>query len=151
MENNDTNLTSFDAMTFSNRLQILKTFFPYMPASSQKFISSYIKISELTTALRMCENSSGANLAACSTDNPKSSFELLNEIKPYCSKSEKDNIDMALNFLNTFQIYRSFMEIEKEKPEGGNTSFFETIKSMLTPEQQSMFDNYQTAFNAAEN
>lgn len=150
MENNDTNLTMFDTMTFSNRLQILKTFFPYMPAASQKFISSYIKISELSAALRICNDSSNATLAACSTDNQKSPIELLGEIKPFCSKNEKDNIDMALNFLSAFQMYRSFMESEKGKQEGNNTSFFDTLKNMLTPEQQTMFDTYQTAFNNAQ-
>ena len=151
MENNDTNLTSFDTMTFSNRLQILKTFFPYMPAGSQKFISSYIKISELSNALKMCSDNSNAELSACSSDTQKSPFELLSEIKPFCSKNEKDNIDVALNFVNAFQMYRSFMEVEKESEGNEKTSFFDTIKNMLTPEQQTMFDNYQTVLNNAAN
>lgn len=163
MEDNQSTLTSFDAMTFSNRIQILKTLFPYMPPASQKLLSSYIKASELSTALRMCEISGEANLSACSDPKKKSPLELLNEIKGYCSKNEQSNIDMALNFFSAFQMYQTFMEAEKEaasadlssaeaaSTEGSKkSSITDLFKNMLSPEQQSVFDNYRLLFNTTE-
>lgn len=150
MENTDSHLTAFDEMTFSNRLQILKTFFPYLPVSSQRFLSSYIKISELSAAFKMCQDNTKNNLSACSTDNQKTPVELLNDIKSFCSPTEKNSIDNAINFMNTFQMYREFMEFEKDKPSGEHNSFFDTIKNMLSPEQQAMFNNYETSFNSSE-
>jgi len=153
MDNNQPQITSFDTMTFSNQLQILKTLFPYMPPASQKLLSSYIKVSELSNALRICEISSEANLSACSDEKKKSTMELLNEIKGYCSKNEQNNIDMALNFYSAFQMYQTFMEAEKEcasTDENKKASIFDLFKSMLSPEQQSMIDNYQVLFNGSE-
>lgn len=153
MDNTNTPLTSFDTMTFSNRIQILKTLFPYMPPASQKLLSSYIKVSELSTALKMCEASGEANLSACSDPKKKSAMELLNEIKGYCNKNEQNNIDMALNFFSAFQMYQTFMEAEKESsPSKGNkkSSIPDLFKNMLSAEQQAMLDNYQLLFNASE-
>lgn len=164
MENNNSTITSFDNMTYSNNLQILKTLFPYVPPTSQKLLSSYIKVSELSIALNMCSGKNPASLSACSDDRKKTPLELLSEIKNYCTKKEQDNIDMALNFYSAFQMYQTFMEAEKEtvasqsehtsnsnsQGEGKKTSIIELFKNMLTPEQQSAFDNYQLLFNAAE-
>lgn len=153
MENNSTPITSFDTMSFSNNLQILKTIFPYVPPASQKLLSSYIKVSELSNALRVCNSRNSASLSACSDDKEKTPVELLSEIKNYCTKKEQENIDMALNFFNAFQMYQTFMEAERktENTEGNKkSSILDVFKNMLTPEQQSAFDNYQLLFNASE-
>lgn len=91
-----------------------------------------------------------ATLGACSADGAiKNPIELLGDIKRFCSKKEQENIDMAMNFYSAFQMYRTFTEMEKHDDSGN--SFLETIKSMLSPEQQSVFDQYQNAVHAAEN
>lgn len=147
---NQSPLTSFDSLTFSNRLQILKLCFPYMPPASRKFLSSYIKASELANALHISEEKEMANLGACSADGAvKNPLELLGDIKRFCSKKEQESIDMALNFFNAFQMYHTFLEIEKQ--DGTNNSFVDMVKSMLSPEQQSMFEQYQNAVQPAEN
>lgn len=91
-----------------------------------------------------------ATLGACSSDGAvKNPIELLGDIKRFCSKKEQENIDMAMNFFSAFQMYRTFTEMEKQDEPG--TSFMDAIKSMLNPQQQTMFDQYQNAVHAAEN
>ena len=141
MEQQISQLTDFDALTFSNRLKILKTLFPYMPPASRRILSSYIKTTELTNALRMCSNTGNHSLGACSDENMKSPVELLSDIKNFCTQKEQETIDTIMNFYSVFQMYRSYMELEKSDSQEG--SMMDMIMGMLSPEQQSMFDTYQ--------
>lgn len=139
MDEHSLSLTPFDEMTFCGRLQILKTCFPYLPVSTRRLLSSYIKLSELSVALKSFGTENN-NLAACSGDEKKSFVELLEEVRGFCNKKERETIDNALNFMQAFATYRTILAASSQGE--GSASFADSLKSMLTPEQQAMFDAF---------
>jgi hypothetical protein len=68
---------------------------------------------------------------------------MLNEIRPYLPSDIFDSIDNILNMMN-------MMEIMKCMSETNSSDSSEILKNMLSPEQQSMFDMYNTIFSNEE-
>src|SRR5699024_8072016 len=94
------------------------------------------------------------DISICNTENiKKNPLDMLNMIKEYCSKSQRESIEMVVNLLNMMEMVNNYRDImdnfdlspfqnNEEGNEGkptGNPDFninpMDMMKHMLTPEQ----------------
>ena len=127
-------LTPFDLRTNTPYLQMIKLLIPYLPPKKQRILAIYIKFAEFQNTLssfRIFKN------------RTYSTEQMLTEIRPYLPSDIFNSIDNILNMV-------SMMEIMKNMSEASTTDPAELLKNMLTPEQQSMFELYNTMFSSEE-
>ncbi len=148
--------TAFDAAIQIHQLEIIKAAIPYINASEQKLISVYVKASELVDTITIFQKPE-ASVGICSLGDKKGSLlDMLNDIKAVCTNTEKETVNMLINFLNAFQLYNTYKDTFGDNENifanalGGNSSsnMFDTLKDLLTPEQQKMFETYSVMFNS---
>ena len=97
--------TLFDEQLQSRELQILKTTIPYLKEPQQKNLAILAKCLELQKTIRFFQSDSN-NLSICSVDNPEeNTINMLNEIRPYCTKTEQENLDSFINMIQLFSAY----------------------------------------------
>ncbi len=140
------NTTSFDNLIQNNQLRILKAALPYIQLSEQRLLSVYVKILELKNTMELFNKDEGT-LSACSLQKENASIlDLLQDIRKYCPPDKQDAIDQILNFANMYQMYQTYQtlskDFEREKKENPDLDTMEQIKSMMSPEQQSIFETY---------
>lgn len=127
-------LTPFDLRTNNPSLHMIKLLIPYLPPKNQRILAIYIKFIEFQNTLssfRIFKN------------RTHSTEQMLNEIRPYLPSDIFDSIDNILNIMN-------MMEMMKSMSETNSSDSSEILKNMLSPEQQSMFDMYNTIFSNEE-
>ena len=127
-------LTPFDLRTNSQSLQMVKLIIPYLPPKNQRILAIYIKFVEFQNTLssfRIFKN------------RTHSTEQMLNEIRPYLPSDIFDSIDSILNMISMMEMMKSMSDSNTSDPS-------EMLKSMLSPEQQSMFEMYNTMFSSNE-
>ena len=127
-------LTPFDSQINNPSLQMMKLLIPYLPPKNQRILAIYIKFVEFQNTL-----SSFRVFRA----KKHSTEDMLNEIRPYLPSDIFNSIDQILNMM-------SMMEMMKNMSDEANSDPTEMLKNMLTPEQQSMFEMYNTMFSSEE-
>ncbi|MDO4267557.1 MAG: hypothetical protein Q4C73_03710 [Eubacteriales bacterium] len=94
----DLRLTEFDYMIADPHLQMIKAAIPYMPVSQQRTLSLMVKIQELNRTRMMF---SGEEISAMglspAPSRPRSPIEMLQAIKPYAGREERDMIETLEN------------------------------------------------------
>jgi hypothetical protein len=156
MEEETTNTkTAFDAAIQNHQLEIIKAAIPYINTSEQKVISVYVKATELMDTISIFQKPNNS-IGICSQENGNGSpLDMLNDIKAVCTNTEKEAINMIVNFLNAFQLYNTYKstfgadgDIFANSLDGNSANnMFDTLKELLTPEQQKMFDTFSIMFN----
>lgn len=150
-------LTDFDSLICDSHMQMIKAAIPYISVSGQQLLSIYIKTLELSKTVKLIQRKDSQGVGICSvSDNKKNPAEMLNAVKKYCSEGEREMLDLFMNFFSAFRMYNSYREIfpngspDKSSdtvPQDSAANPLDTLKSMLTPEQQSMLDTYSALFN----
>lgn len=153
-------LTDFDNLICDHHLQMLKAAIPFMPASGQQVLSLYAKSLELSNTLKLLRRDESQNVGICSvSENKKNTTEMLNAIKKYCTDSEREMLDLFMNFFSAFRMYHSYRELFPAENSGTDTDHtskesginpVEALKNMLSPEQKNMLDTYSTLFSSAK-
>lgn len=149
-------LTPFDHMVSDNQLQIIKAAIPYLSNREQQFFSVYVKYIELEHTLKLVGDSNSNVLSSCSIgENPNSTSDMLTAIKQYCSEKEKEMIDLISNFLSAYQMYHTYQELIPQQDKNGirkePISVADTLKGMLTPEQQNVLGTCMKLFPSTTN
>lgn len=144
-------LTPFDSMVSDSRLQMIKAAIPYLSNREQQFLSIYVKYIELNHTFRLVGNTDSNALSSCSVDEEHhTTADMLSAIKQYCSDKEKEMIDLLSNFMSAYQMYHAYQELmpqeKKETKKGPASPVPDAIKSMLTPEQQTMLGTCMKLF-----
>lgn len=148
--------TAFDAAIQNHQLEIIKAAIPYINTTEQRMISVYVKASELMDTISIFQKPNNS-ISICSQETGSGSpLDMLNDIKAVCTNTEKETINMIVNFLNAFQLYNTYKDAFGADDTifanalGGNssTNMFDTLKELLTPEQQQMFDTFSIMFNS---
>ena len=141
-------LTAFDSLITDSNLQMIKAAIPYIPSNGQGFISMYVKFMELNNTIHIFQKKSKDSLGICSLpDDKKNIFEMLNAMKQHCSGQQKERFESILNMINIFQMFQTFQEeiskinLDQDSPLP-KIDPMNTLKGMLTPEQQTMFETY---------
>lgn len=127
-------LTPFDNQLNNPSLQMIKLLIPYLPQKNQRILAIYIKFIEFQNTL--------SSFRVFRTKK-HSAEDMLNEIRPYLPSEVFNSIDQILNMVN-------MMEMIKNMSDESNSDPTEMLKNMLTPEQQSMFEMYNTMFSSEE-
>lgn len=142
-------LTDFDSLICDHHLQMLKAAIPYLPSQGQQFLSVYAKSMELSKTLSLLHKENVQSVGICSiSENKKNTSDMLNAIKKYCTDSEREMLDLFMNFISAFRMYNSYKEFFPAQNNDNNSHPMETLKSMLTPEQKAMFDTYSSILSA---
>lgn len=145
MEQTSKELTEFDSIICDSRIQILKAAIPFIQPREQKFLSIYVKYMELskTIALAKSLNSDSVGICSLKGNKPAEKGDFLQIIRKYCTNTERETIDMIINFINTYKMFQAC----KESAESEDSSMFNILKSGLSPEQQEMFEMYSSLLN----
>lgn len=130
-------LPAIDQIANGDHLLMMKAAIPYLPQPGQQFMALYIKAAELSNILGFYQ--SAPDVSACSMDNmcSASPAEMLQDIRCFCSQAEQDSIDQCIHMFQMMNLYISLQD---------SAGSPDLMKSFLSPEQQSMFETYQTMF-----
>lgn len=158
-KNKSDKVLAFDTLYTSNHIQMLKIFLPYLDINMQKYLAIYIKYAELQYTLSFYRRKE-REINICERNVPLTDMTgLLEELTPYCSEAEKKRLDKIINLKNTLEMItemQSAMDMfgafsgDNPMNAGGQSAMdmLDMLKSMLTPEQQAMFEMFnQTSFN----
>ncbi len=151
-------LTEFDGLICDHHLQMMKAAIPYMPAYGQQILSVYAKSLELSNTLRLLNREGSRSVGICSiSENKRNTAELLNAIKKYCTDSERELLDLFMNFFSAFRMYHTYRELfpgetppedKDSPPDNSGVSPMDALKSMLSPEQKNMLDTYSSLLSS---
>lgn len=149
-QNEKTFMTPFDSMVSTRQMQTMKLLIPYVPPARQRFLAVYIKFMELTRTMEVFHDP-GHNIHSQGFEwEQLSAAEILGKIRPYMPEGSADTIDMILNILSMMEMASTFQNMDMSGGESGEGfNPMDLMKGMLSPEQQDMFDMYNTMF--AEN
>ncbi|KAB1439414.1 hypothetical protein [Candidatus Galacturonibacter soehngenii] len=143
--------TAFDAATQSHHLEIIKAAIPYINNSEQRVISVYVKASELAETISLFRRpNTNIGITAQGSGNGGSMMDMLNDIKAVCTAREQEAVNMFINFFNAYEMYRTYNQTFGDgdsQSQNNSSNMFDSIKGMLSPEQQQMFDTYSSMLN----
>ena len=152
IQKQDIKLTELDYLIGNPHSQMVKAALPYMNVPEQKFLSLMVKVNELQRTMQLFNSGEMSAMGLKPPEEkPVSPVELLNTIKPYGSTYEQDLIDVILNVMQGFRLYRSYQETAQKSdvpPDTPGASMppkppWEQLKSLLSPEQQSRMETMQ--------
>lgn len=124
MENKQDGIIAFDTLFTNNHICMMKLLLPILPPSRQKTLAIYIKYQELQYTLQyFTRHPSGFYIPGTSGNNGSPDFNTLFEnLLPYCTPGEKENISQVRNMLNSFRNMQEMLEmvnmIKEMFPEG---------------------------------
>lgn len=133
-----TPLSPFDELTIPSELQLLKLILPYTPVTNQKMLGILIKFLELEYTIDFFQHCT-LKLHSQTTDAPISFSNIISEIAPYLSKHDSQMLASFQNILNILEMMQTFQDTSSASPA-------DLFSGMLSPEQQEMFQMYQTMF-----
>ncbi len=112
-ENNQDGIAIFDTLFTNNRICMMKIILPFLPTSFQKSIAVYIKYLELQYTLQYFTRHP-QGLSAGQNNSANESFDsdaMWDNLLPYCSPAEKQNIQQMRNMIQTFHNMKDMMEM----------------------------------------
>lgn len=148
-------VNDLDSLTVNHRLKMMKAALPYMGAPQQRAFSVMIKAQELTNTLHLARENEDSMLGICSVGNqPTTTLDMLNAIKPYGTQYEQDFIDVIMNFMQGFHLYNSYQETVNAESAGqsspssfngakGISASIEQIKKLMPKEQISKLETIE--------
>jgi len=148
---------AFDMLYTSNPIAKLKILLFLFDEKDQQQFVVLIKYLEFQYALSLAERET-PQLEFCSSNTTKPDLtELLDDIKLYCSPSEKEQLDQIGNLQGTMSMMKDMQSMMgmMEGMEGMSEGLFnngsddtnsDMIKSMLSPEQLAMFEMFKGGF-----
>ena len=129
-------MTPFDCRIATQSLQLTKLLIPYLPQETQRIMAIYVKFMEF-------QNTWSSFHAF--KQKSYTTQDIFQDLRPFLSPSACDSIDNLLNMMSMMEMFQSF----QQSSEGGSDfDPMQMMQGMLTPEQQSMFDMYNTMFSA---
>lgn len=146
----------FEEKITTHNMKLIKTALPYIQISEQRFLSIYLKFSEFVNTIQFFSKNE-TSLTAC--EQPSNSqgnlLEMVTALKNVCNDTERETLDILLNFLQAMQLYKTYSELYKTSEEfkqsddmSGTSQFqnMDMLKSFLSPEQQNIFETYKSLF-----
>lgn len=159
-------MTPFDELTMPAELQTLKLLLPYTPVSEQQFVWIFIKFIELQHTIRFFRASENRLHTQTFRHFPASWAEMFEEISPYLPPKEADMMNTLQNVMNIIEMMQMFQDHTdvSEDPSAENSADagshapnspanfggmdpMNLMMGMLSPEQQEMFQMYQSMFS----
>lgn len=146
----------FEEKITTHNMKLIKTALPYIQISEQRFLSIYLKFSEFVNTIQFFSKNE-TSLTACgqSAGSQGNLLEMVTALKNVCNDTERETLDILLNFLQAMQLYKTYSELYKTSEEfkqqddiSGTSQFqnMDMLKAFLSPEQQSIFETYKSLF-----
>ncbi|MDE7252321.1 MAG: hypothetical protein K2O32_05185 [Acetatifactor sp.] len=106
-------VTAFDTLFTTNHIQMLKLLLSYLEPSVQGKMAVYIKFMELQYTLNFFQNHPFASMPVSSgLSRPCGGIsELLDEMLPFCTGQEKDNMQNLKNMMQNLDNMQEMMQI----------------------------------------
>lgn len=102
-------VAAFDALFTTNHIQMLKLLISYLDPAVQSRLAVYIKFLEFQYTLQFFQNHPAAMPLCPGLVRPCGGIsELLDELSPFCSSWEKENLQ---NFKNLYQNMENMQEM----------------------------------------
>lgn len=131
-------LSPFDELTVPSELQLLKLILPYTPVTNQKTLGILIKFLELQHTIRFFQHFT-LKLQSQTANASVSFSQLIDDITPYLSERDAQMLTSIQNVMNIMEMAQMFQDSSAASP-------MDLFSGMLSPEQQEMFQMYQTMF-----
>ena len=129
-------MTPFDCRIATQSLQLTKLLIPYMPRETQRIMAIYVKFMEF-------QNTWSSFHAF--KQKSYTTQDIFQELRPFMPPSACDSVDNLMNIMSMMEIFQDF----QQNSEGGpDFDAMQMMQSMLTPEQQGIFDVYNTMLSA---
>ena len=132
---NITQMTPFDCRITTQSLQITKLLIPYLPPQTQRIMAIYVKFVEFQNTLASFRSF---------RQTAHSTQDIIQELRPYMPSSACESIDNLMNMMSMMEMFQSFQEASGAD---GDFDPMSMMQGMFTPEQQSMFEMYNTMFS----
>lgn len=158
-------VAAFDTLYTTNHIQILKVLLSHLPAEQSGDMAVFIKFMELQHALSYSKSMKGRKPELNICSRPDNKFNLpsfLEDIQNYCTESERQRFKKIKELFKTMDMYQEmqgFMEMmpalsqsfggsqssgDGDGSAGSGIDMSALLKNMLTPEQQAMFEMFQS-------
>lgn len=147
-------MTPFDRLISSTDLQLMKLIIPYTPLANQYILAIFVKFLELNRTIHFFHQTRPNIYAQTFEKSVSSPFDIIDEIRPYLSETERNSIDSILNVFNMMQMVETMEKMSSQNNGQSEDEPFnpmDMVKEMLTPEQQTMFEMYNTMFQENDN
>lgn len=172
-----TPMTPFDEWTVPRELHILKLLLPYTPAASQQALGILVKVIELQHTFQFFQQQKNVLHSQEFSAGFSSPLDMLEEIAPYLPPEQAEMLGTFRNMMNIMDMVQMMQEfsggmdmdsagsggMDGETPSrdsadnreakrssgmsGGGFDPMQLVMGMLSPEQQEMFETYQTMFS----
>ncbi len=150
-DKNNTPKTPFDNLISNPTLDIMKLMIPYLPLDNQPTFALYIKFMELQATMKFFKNHPFGVLAcevdANGSDNPFDSSNIFSALRPYIPAENANQIDNIMNMMNMMNMMKQMQAMNEAS---GDDQSMDFLKSMLSPEQQDMFETFNQMAQMAE-
>lgn len=159
-------VAAFDTLYTNNHIQILKVLLPYFDSKGRKHLAVLIKFMELRYTLEYFSRHAALDAASCEgrreSGKQPDIVKIFEQIKNFCTPSERAMFDQLANMKKSMEMYEEMMSMmqmfSQLMPEGEaasadrnfnpseNANPMDMLKGMLSPEQQTMFEMFQSSF-----
>ena len=131
-------MTPFDCRIATQSLQFTKLLIPYLPRETQRIMAIYVKFMEF-------QNTWSSFRAF--RQKSHTTQDIFQELRPYMPPSACDSIDNLMNMMSMMEMMQSMQNTDSD--EGSDFGFdpMQMMQGMFTPEQQGMFDMYNSMFS----
>lgn len=159
-------LTDADNVSYDATSQILKAATAYVNPNVGKMLAVLAKSIELQHMMDYLNNS---GVSACSLNNRQiPPEEILKDLRKYCEKKEKEQLDKCLNIMNMAKMYELYKNFAgsgdmasaasamanasmtgslPSPPPGTDNDYLKHMQSLLTPEQLQLLNNISNQQN----
>ena len=155
--NNLPPMTMFDYMVSSRENNMLKAFLPYIDRDFQPMLATYIKYTELMATIELFNHNK--NVFGRKSESPDFT-ELLSSMLPYVSPEERDAFESINNIRNAMDMFETYKDMftqdassddtsdtSSEDSSTDNSNMSDMFATMLSPEQQLMFEQFSSMMN----
>lgn len=148
-------MTLLDYKVSTRENLMLKAFLPYIDKDFQPFLATYIKYTELLATIDLFRHN--GNVFPDCTDKPGFS-DIISVLLPYVSEKERETFEMISNIKNAMEMFEQYKDLfsaegdlsgteETNSPDSENDTVNSPLSSLLSPEQQMMFEQLSSLMN----
>lgn len=123
MEEEMISQTRFDQLVSDDQSQMLKAFIPYLSPKSQRLLSVFTKVRELSNTLALFQGRQ-PEMQIC-TSPAVSPAELLNDIRKFSYGRSREQLDQISNFMVMMQMIQIMNNSESEEGDENGTELAE--------------------------
>jgi len=131
-------MTPFDCRIATQSLQLTKLLIPYLPRETQRIMAIYVKFMEFQNTW---------STFRAFRQKSHTTQDIFQELRPYMPPSASDSIDNIMNMMSMMEMMQNMQDMDSKEASGFGFDPMQMMQSMLTPEQQGMFDMYNSMFD----